>query len=68
MAKKMSPKKARQGREGFPVLMVLVAALVLAAIAWGVAELFGNYFDQTQEVEVPQSSENPIEEPREVPE
>lgn len=68
MAKKLSPKRVRQGREGFPVLLVLVAALVLAGIAWGVAELFGVYFDRTQDVEVPQSTEYPIEEPRQEPE
>lgn len=33
--------EARQGRRGAPVLIVLVAGLVLAMIAWGVAEMWG---------------------------
>jgi len=33
--------KARQGRAGRPVLMVLIGGLVLAMVAWGAAELFG---------------------------
>jgi hypothetical protein len=35
------PVKARQGMLGTPVLMVLIAALVLAAVAWWGAEIFG---------------------------
>jgi len=37
----LSATEARQGREGFPVLKVLIAGLVLALIAWGVAEMWG---------------------------
>ncbi|MCF6369217.1 hypothetical protein [Rhizobium halophilum] len=37
----MSATEARQGRAGFPVLKVLIAALILLAIAWGVAEIWG---------------------------
>ena len=37
----MSATEARQGRAGFPVLKVLIAALVLVAIAWGLAEIWG---------------------------
>jgi hypothetical protein len=33
--------EARQGSSGRPVLMVLIAGLVLAAIAWGGAEWWG---------------------------
>ncbi|WJH41846.1 hypothetical protein N7E02_16525 [Aliirhizobium terrae] len=33
--------EARQGRKGTPVLKVLVAALILAALAWGGAEWWG---------------------------
>ena len=39
--KVVSTDKARQGRSGHRVLMILVAALVLAAAAWGGAELYG---------------------------
>jgi hypothetical protein len=40
--KVVSTTKARQGRSGRRVLMILIAALALAAGAWGVAELYGN--------------------------
>lgn len=36
-----SATRARQGRQGFPVLLVLVIGLVLAMGAWGLAELYG---------------------------
>lgn len=41
MPKELEPKEARQGNKGTPVLKVLIAALVLAALAWGAAEIFG---------------------------
>jgi hypothetical protein len=37
----MSPTEARQGSTGRPVLMVLVAGLVLAMLAWGGSEWWG---------------------------
>ena len=37
----MSATEARQGRRGSPVLMVLIAGLVLAMLAWGAAEWWG---------------------------
>ena len=37
----MSATEARQGRAGFPVLKVLIAGLVLAVIAWGLVEIWG---------------------------
>jgi len=41
MAKEVPTQKARQGRLGTHVLIVLVAALILAMIAWWGAEMFG---------------------------
>lgn len=41
MSKIVSTDKARQGHWGRRVLMVLVAALLLAAAAWGAAEIYG---------------------------
>lgn len=41
MTKTLQTDKARQGRRGGPVLLVLIAALVLAAVAWGIAEFYG---------------------------
>ncbi|WP_312797886.1 hypothetical protein [Tianweitania sp.] len=44
---KVSTDKARQGKAGRPVLFVLIAALVLVAIAWFAAEMFGQSIDPT---------------------
>jgi len=41
MTDKISDNKARQGPLGLPVLVVLIAALLLAFAAWGVAEIYG---------------------------
>jgi hypothetical protein len=40
-AEQLSATEARQGRRGSPVLMVLIAGLVLAMLAWGAAEWWG---------------------------
>lgn len=45
MAKIVPEDRARQGRRGTQVLIVLVAALVLAMIAWYVAENYGEAID-----------------------
>lgn len=37
----VATEKARQGRWGWQILMVLVGGLMLAAIAWYGAEFFG---------------------------
>lgn len=36
-----TPTEARQARRGTPVLIVLIAGLVLAVLAWGAAEWWG---------------------------
>jgi hypothetical protein len=41
MSKIVSTDKARQGHWGRHVLIVLVAALLLSAVAWGIAEIYG---------------------------
>jgi cytoskeletal protein RodZ len=53
MNKELPEKKARQGRLGLPVLIVLVAGLILAAVAWWGAEIFGMLIetDQTMDAE-----------------
>lgn len=38
-------ERARQGRRGTQVLIVLVVALVLAMVAWFVAENYGEAID-----------------------
>jgi hypothetical protein len=43
--------EARQGRRGTPVLWVLVIGLILAGIAWGAAEIFGEASDNSATME-----------------
>lgn len=43
--KTIETNKARQGRRGWQVLMVLVVALLLAMIAWYAAETYGEAID-----------------------
>lgn len=45
MTKIVPENKARQGRRGRQVLTVLIAALILAGIAWGIAEFYGETID-----------------------
>jgi hypothetical protein len=41
--KKVEAEKARQGRWGMHVLLVLVCALILAGIAWFALEIYGEH-------------------------
>jgi hypothetical protein len=61
MNKEVPPRKARQGRRGFPVLLVLIGGLVLAGIVWVFVEIYGVMIDESQPVETEQSTENPPE-------
>ncbi|WP_041544836.1 MULTISPECIES: hypothetical protein [Chelativorans] len=62
MDEKVPPKKARQGREGIPVLLVLIGALLLAGIVWVFVEIYGVFIDERQPVEMPDSTERvPLE-------
>jgi hypothetical protein len=40
--KTVTTDKARQGRRGHQVLMLLVVSLALALAAWGIAEVYGS--------------------------
>ena len=56
MSEPLPPKKARQGRRGLPVLIILGVALVLAAIAWWGAEIYGGAIapDTSEQIGDPQ--------------
>ncbi|MGX5830055.1 hypothetical protein [Mesorhizobium sp. 43Arga] len=41
MTNNVPENKVRQGPLGRPVLVVLIAALLLALVAWGIAEIYG---------------------------
>ena len=45
MPKIVSETNARQGHWGRHVLVVLIAALILAFLAWGAAEFYGEFID-----------------------
>ena len=47
MTKIIPENKARQGRWGWHGLRILIAALLLAFIAWGVAEIYGEKIDNS---------------------
>ncbi|MBC8719497.1 hypothetical protein [Ochrobactrum sp. Marseille-Q0166] len=40
--KQVSPREARQGREGKPVLVILLVSIAAAAVVWLLVELFGS--------------------------
>lgn len=61
MPDEIPPRKARQGRKGLPVLLVLVVALILLMIGWWAVEIYGVALDEEQPVEMPSSTEIPIE-------
>lgn len=58
----LTPTEARQGMLGRPVLMVLVAGLALAMIAWAAAEFWGMSID-TQTPSDSQQISTPATEP-----
>lgn len=45
----VTPREARQGRKGYPVLWVLIGGLALAMIAWGLAEFYGVFVAEQPE-------------------
>jgi len=54
-----STTEVRQGRTGRPVLMVLVCGLVLAFVAWGAAEWWGEATDAPpQQTAIPPAGNN----------
>lgn len=57
MTKEISPNKAKQGRQGRPVLVVLITGLLLAAVVWLVIEIYGSAI----------APENPSGDPASVP-
>jgi hypothetical protein len=58
MPKKIPEEKARQGGWGRHGFTILIAALLLTAIAWGIAEIYGEQAKTpaTEQSEAPASS------------
>lgn len=42
--------KARQGRSGWPVLLVLIGAFILLAVGWYAVETYGNMIEPANPV------------------
>ncbi len=49
MAEKISATRAKQGRWGVPVLLVLIFGLALAGLAWFGVELYGEKIDTSSD-------------------
>lgn len=43
MAKRIEAQDAKQGKQGYPVLVVLTVSLGLAALIWLGAEVYGQF-------------------------
>lgn len=56
-----SANRARQGRRGLPVLIILIAALILLGIGWVLIEFYGIGLDERQPVETTPSSDIPVD-------
>ncbi|ASV83225.1 hypothetical protein CES85_4004 [Ochrobactrum quorumnocens] len=54
--KQVSPREARQGREGKPVLIILLVSIAAAAVVWFLVEIFGNVIAP----DVPSNSEGSV--------
>ncbi|TPW27037.1 hypothetical protein [Pararhizobium mangrovi] len=61
--KQVDRREARQGRNGPRMLIVLVAALVLAAIAWGIANLYFDSVEPQRNFTTDQESHSNAEQP-----
>jgi len=57
VAPRIDSEKAKQGRWGRPVLVVLVAGLILAMVAWFAAEWYGEAIDTVPDAR--QEQQNP---------
>lgn len=58
-----TPVQARQGREGRPVLYVLIAGLALALLAWAAVELYPRGTSRTASGTGPAERVAPVEPP-----
>lgn len=59
MTKVVSEERAKQGRDGTRVLLILVVALALAAAAWVGVEIYGSMIDNAAQQQGQQIPANP---------
>lgn len=46
--KEFPPQKARQGKKGRPVLIVLISSLIIVALVWLGAEIYGSHISESE--------------------
>ena len=46
--KEIPPQKARQGKKGRPVLIVLISSLIIVLLVWFGAEIYGSYISKSE--------------------
>lgn len=46
--KEIPPQKARQGKKGRPVLIVLISSLIVVALVWLGAEIYGSHISESE--------------------
>jgi len=46
--KEIPPQKARQGKKGRPVLIVLISSLIIVALVWLGAEIYGSHISESE--------------------
>ncbi|MDM7852493.1 hypothetical protein [Pseudochrobactrum kiredjianiae] len=46
--KEIPPQKARQGGKGRPVLIVLISSLIIVALVWFGAEIYGSHISESE--------------------
>lgn len=51
MVEQISGNRAKQGRSGYRVLIVLVSALALAAVGWFALEFYGEAIDSQSDAQ-----------------
>jgi hypothetical protein len=58
LPKTIPTDKARQGRRGWHVLLILICALLLAAVAWFAVEFYGKSIEPAADQPAPASQTN----------
>ncbi len=48
--KEIPPQKARQGKKGRPVLIVLISSMIIVALVWFGAEIYGSYISESESI------------------
>ncbi|KAB0538215.1 hypothetical protein KHQ08_00890 (plasmid) [Pseudochrobactrum algeriensis] len=48
--KEIPPQKARQGQKGRPVLIVLISSMIIVALVWFGAEIYGSYISESESI------------------